>query len=304
VADGDVSLRYKLLGEDAGASRAMDKVGKSAEHLHKTMTAVGIALGTVAVGGVLAFGAALFKGVKDAESYQTLQLKTQAVLKSTGDVAGTSVKQIQDLAGSLESLSGVDEELIINSQNVLLTFTGIRNEAGKGNDIFTQGTKAALDLSVALGTDLQGATIQVGKALNDPIKGITALQRVGVSFTAAQKDQVAAMVKAGDTMGAQKLILGELTKEFGGAAKAAGSGFSGSMARVQDAVGDAFRSVGQKLLPKLTSLTDWLADKGIPKVVEFGTTIGEKLSGWISAGRGGDQGQLPEDRLGSHPGLR
>jgi phage-related minor tail protein len=129
------------------------------------------------------------------------------------------VKQIDGLAGQPRDDVGCRRELIINSQNVLLTFTKVRNEAGKGNDIFTQGTKAALNLSTALGTDLQASTIQVGKALNDPIKGVTALQRVGVSFTAAQKDQIAAMVKSGDTMGAQKLILGELSTEFGGAAQ-------------------------------------------------------------------------------------
>jgi hypothetical protein len=300
VADGDVSLKYRLLGHDDGASRAFDKVGKSAEGLHRTMTTVGRVLGAVAAGGFLALGAAMVKGVKDAESYQTLQLKTQAVLKSTGNVAGTSVKQVDALAASLETMSGVDEELIVNSQNVLLTFTKVRDEAGKGNDVFTQGTKAALDLSVAMGEDLQSATVQVGKALNDPIKGMTALQRVGVSFTAAQKDQIAAMLKSGNTMGAQKVILGELNKEFGGAAKAAGSGFGGAMARVQDVVGDTFRSIGQKLLPKLTDLGNWLASTGIPKVIEFGKKLATELGkiDWSAIlGKAGDIASSIKDKL-------
>jgi hypothetical protein len=258
VADGDVSLKYRLLGHD-DASPAFRRAAASAEILHGTMSKVGTVLAGVAAGGVLALGAAMVQGVKDAQSYQTLQAKSAAVLKSTGNVAGTSVKQIDTLAASLESMSGVDEELIINSQNVLATFTSVRNEAGKGNDIFTQGTKAALDMSTALGTDLQGSTIQLGKALNDPIKGITALQRVGVSFTAAQKDQIAAMVKSGDTMGAQKLILGELHKEFGGAAEAAGSGFGGAIARLKDVFSDSFRDLAIKYLPDLTRLANWLA---------------------------------------------
>jgi phage-related protein len=265
VADGDVSLRYRLLGHD-DASPAFNRAARSAEALHGTMSKVGTVLAGVAAGGVLALGAAMVQGVKDAESYQALQLQSAAVLKSTGNVAGTSVKQIDGLAASLESMSGVDEELIINSQNVLLTFTKVRDAAGKGNDIFTQGTKAALNLSTALGTDLQASTIQVGKALNDPIKGVTALQRVGVSFTAAQKDQIAAMVKSGDTMGAQKLILGELSTEFGGAAKAAGGGFSGAIARLKDVFGDAFRDLAIKYLPDLTRLADWMA-KNAPAAI-------------------------------------
>jgi hypothetical protein len=258
VADGDVSLRYRLLGHD-DASPAFNKVARSAEALHGTMSKVGMVLAGVAAGGVLALGAAMVQGVKDAQDYQTLQAKSAAVLKSTGNVAGTSVKQIDTLAASLETMSGVDETLIINSQNVLATFTAVRNEAGKGNDIFTQGTKAALNMSTALGTDLQASTIQLGKALQDPVKGITALQRVGVSFTAAQKDQIAAMVKSGDTMGAQKLILGELHKEFGGAAEAAGSGFGGAIARLKDVFSDAFRDLAIKYLPDLTRLANWLA---------------------------------------------
>jgi phage-related minor tail protein len=167
----------------------------------------------------------MVKGVKAATEYQTLQLKTAAVIKSTGNVAHLSVAGIDALASRLESMSGVDETLIINSENVLATFTNIRNSAGKNNDIYNQATGSILDLSVAMGEDLQTATVQVGKALNDPVKGMTALQRVGVTFNSTQKDTIKHLVASGNVMGAQKIILGELNKEFGGAAKAAGSWF-------------------------------------------------------------------------------
>jgi phage-related minor tail protein len=115
-----------------------------------------------------------------------------------------------------------------------------------------------------MGQDMQSSAVQVGKALNDPVKGITALSRVGVSFTAQQKDQITALVKSGDTMGAQKIILHELNKEFGNAAKSAGEGFGGSMARLQDIIGDTFRSIGLWLLPILTKLADWLTGTAVP----------------------------------------
>lgn len=284
----DTSLTYRLFGQDVSASKALDGVGKSAgkagDDIEKHSSRSGAALsklggmaGTVAAGGVLALGAAVVQGTKDAASYQKLADQTAAVLKSTGNAAGTTVPHVQSLAGSLESLSGTDEELIINSQNVMATFTGIQNKAGANNDVFDQATKAALNLSTAMGSDLQGATVQVGKALNDPVKGITALSKVGVSFTQQQKDQIKAMVKSGDTMGAQKLILAELNKEFGGAAEAAGKGFAGSMARAQDAVGDAFRAVGTLLLPVLTKFADWIATKGVPMLMEFA----HKVEPWM-----------------------
>jgi hypothetical protein len=150
----------------------------------------------------------MVKGVKDAESYQTLQLKTQAVSEVHGERGGDVGQAGRRLAASLETMSGVDEELIINSQNVLLTFTKVRDEAGKGNDIFTQGTKAALDLSVALGTDLQGGHHPGRQGAERPHQGRHCAAAGRGLVHGGQKDQIAAMVKAGDTMGAQKLILG------------------------------------------------------------------------------------------------
>lgn len=283
----DRTITADLIGRDRSMSAAFDKAGKSAERNGALIGKVGKVIGTglkvgalAAGGGLLALGGFIAQGVKDAGSYQTVLKKTAAVLKSTGNVAGTSVKGIQDQAAALETMSGVDEELIINSQNVLATFTGIRN-VGK-NKIFDQATKSALDISTALGTDLQGASIQVGKALNDPIKGVGALSRVGVSFTAQQKEQIKTMVKNGDTMGAQKIILGELNKEFGGAAKAAGSGFEGALARAQDALSDTGRTIGQMILPYVTQLAEWFAVK-FPPAFQQATYA---VQGFISAFQG------------------
>ena len=147
---------------------------------------------------------------------------------------------------------------------MLLTFTNIRNEAGAGNDVFDQSTKILADMSQALGTDMKTSAIQLGKALNDPIQGMSALQRVGVSFTTEQKTQVTAMQKAGDTVGAQKLILAELNKEFGGSAKAAGD--AAPWTKLKNHVGDAFRDIAAKALPVTDKLASWAADE-LPKAM-------------------------------------
>jgi hypothetical protein len=273
-------------------SKTMKNIGDNSSKLAGKFSAIGktAALGVAgaAVGGVALLSKFMIQGVKDAVSYQTLLNKTAAVIKSTGGAANVSVKHVKELAGSLESLSGVDEELIINSQNVLMTFTAIKNT--KTQDTFDQATKAALNMSTALGTDLKNSTILVGKALNDPIKGVTALRRVGVNFNKTQLDTIKKLETSGHHEKAQALILKELNKEFGGAAKAAGKGFAGSMARAQDAVSDAFRAVGMKLLPVLTKLADWFASKGWPQMVKFATTMKTKLepafrtvSAWVSA---------------------
>ena len=217
------------------------------------------------MGAVLTAGVVIdfFKGaIAEAQEAAKVTRLTQAVIKSTGQAANVSAAQVADLAESMSELSGVDDEVIQSGANVLLTFTRIRNEAGKGNDIFDQGTEAALNLSAALGTDLQASMILVGKALNDPIAGLTALKKAGVQLTEQQKEQIRGFVEVGDVMSAQKIILAELTTQFGGAAAAAAS--PADKARV--AWGNFQEEVGNKLLPTLNSLltfatenSDWLA---------------------------------------------
>ena len=94
-----------------------------------------------------------------------------------------------------------------SAENLLLTFTNVRNEAGKGNDIFNQTVRLGTDMSVALGVDAKAAAMQLGKALNDPINGVTRLTRAGVTFTEQQKKQIKALQESGDILGAQKVIL-------------------------------------------------------------------------------------------------
>jgi hypothetical protein len=143
---------------------------------------------------------------------------------------------------------------------MLLTFTGIRNEVGKGNDVFNQATSAATDLAAGLnqgkvtaeGTQ-QAATL-LGKALNDPIAGMTALRRVGISFTTSQQNQIKALTKSGHTLEAQKLILREVNKEFGGTARAAAD----PLQRMSVILGNVGEDIGNKLLPALNKGADIL----------------------------------------------
>lgn len=203
--------------------------------------------------------------------------QTTAVLKSTGGAAHVTAAQVDELAASLSAQDGVSQEVVKSNENMLLTFTNVKNGIGAGNDIFDQATVAVQNMSQALGEDGKTASIQLGKALNDPVAGVTALQRVGVKLTATQKEQVAQMVKMGDTVGAQKVILGELTTEFGGSAKAFGDSSAGAMAKIGNDVDEAEKSFARLVLP--------MAEAGLqllPPLISgagsLATTIGSALS--------------------------
>lgn len=258
-------LQIEILGDASSLKKAFGQAHDSSSKFGKGLQSLG-KVATVGVGAAFVGLAATLKvGFGELAEGQKVAAQTGAVLKSTGGAAGVTAKQVEGLAGSLSRMSGVDDEAIQSGQNLLLTFTNLHNEAGKGNDIFNQATKTMLDMSVALGTDASGSAIQLGKALNDPVKGITALTRVGVSFTEGQKASIKAMVDAGDTIGAQKVILAELTKEFGGSAKAAGDTFPGQLSKLRNAFEEVAASVASTLLPHLTRLAEW-ANEHMPQI--------------------------------------
>lgn len=271
-----LDLAGSLTIDTKGAEQSLTSVNEHVGLLGKVSGSVTGAIGGLARGlatfGLAAQGVSVLKGaftglVDAAAESQKIGAQTEAVLKSTGGAAGVTAKQVGDLATSLSMMTPVDDEVIQSTENLLLTFTGI------GKDIFPEVTKTALDMSVALGQDTKASAIQLGKALNDPIKGITALTRVGVTFTEAQKTQIQTMVAAGDTMGAQKVILAELTREFGGSAEAAGKTFGGQLAILKTQLGNVQEAIGLALLPSLTEL----ATNAIPYVISAAQALGDYM---------------------------
>jgi len=270
---------------DSQIGGSIDSSGKKAGTRFGSAMKAGM-LGAAGVAVAAGAVAAKFLGgaLGEAREAQVVGARTRSVIKSMGGASNVTAKQVERLAGAISAKSGIDDEAIQSGQNLLLTFGKVRNETGKGNDVFNQASKLMVDMSAAMGTDAKGSAIQLGKALNDPVKGITALSRVGVSFTEGQKEQIKALVETGDTMGAQKVILGELTKQFGGAAE--------SMATPADkakvAWGNFQESIGSKLLPVVDKLLTAFVDKGMPAITKFADTLGNnvgpvisKVGGWI-----------------------
>ncbi len=209
---------------------------KAATQMQKTMgnAMKGIAASVATIGVGVVFQQ-LTKNIDEAESSIA---QVNASIRSTGGAAGVTAKQVEDLAQSIKKMTGVDDDAVRSMESVLLTFTKV------GKTVFPQATQAIVDMSVKLGTDLKSSAIQVGKALNDPIKGVSALQRVGVSFTESQKALIKSLVDSGKSLEAQKIILRELETEFGGAAAAARDTLGGALKALDVSVGDVWQSIG------------------------------------------------------------
>jgi len=302
-------VKVTIVGDSDSMVRAFRTADKAASGFHRGGSAL-LAAGMGAVAGVAATAAAaigdglvmaLRTGVDEMQQQEKVSAQTAAALKSTGNAAGVTKGHIEAMASALQAQTGMQDDAIQSGQNLLLTFTNISN---KGPDkMFDRATKAALDLSVAFHKDLNGSSVLVGKALNDPVKGLTALGRVGVQFTASQKATIKSLVETGQAAKAQKLILGELEKQVGGSAKAFGDTTPGQIQKAKRAFEDlsqgavsALAPIGAAVLPALVTamqgtvtwfqsnwpkikavamqVWDWFRVNLLPTFMEIGRGIG------------------------------
>src|SRR4051812_2737506 len=259
-----------------------DQASAGLDSLGGAMGNVGMIAGGAALAGVAALGAAIVGGAKDAQEARLIMAQTQTVIESTGSAAGVSAQHVADYAASLSDAAGgslFGDDQIQQSTNMLLTFTNIKGAT------LDAATAISVDLAQALGGAPKDQAIALGKALNDPIAGVTSLTRVGVTFTDQQKEQIKTMQDAGDTAGAQAIILGELNKEFGGQAAAAAKA-AGGMVQFKAGLGETFETIGAELLPILDELGAWLSSPEVQAALKtFATNLanGIKIAAeWIS----------------------
>lgn len=205
-----------------------------------------------AAGAIALVGTELDRMLTAAADAETVDAQLNAALESTGGAAGLAAEQLNSLATQLMYATAVEDETIKSGEALMLTFTRISGE------VFPGAMQAALDMSQALEQDLNTSVMQLGKALNDPVQGITALRRVGVAFTDDQEALIKALVESGDAMGAQQIILNELSTEFGGSAAAAADTYAGKLAQLKNNVGNLEEAVGGKLIPILSEATGTL----------------------------------------------
>ena len=259
-------LLVKLSLDDAGFASGIEKsMGSLSKGFMDLGNTVNMAVGGALLGAGAAVGGFLATSISAAADAEKVQAQLAAVIQSTGGAAGMTASAVNDLANGLSKMTPFEDDAIVAGENMLLTFTNI------GKDVFPATTETMLDMSQALGQDMKSSAMQLGKALNDPVNGVTALTRVGVTFTDEQKNMIKQMVATGDVAGAQKVILAELNKEFGGSAQAAGKTFAGSLEILKNTFGNLQEEVGGKLLPILTPLIQQFAKMAqdiIPVVAE------------------------------------
>ncbi len=220
-----------MKGAAIGLSSQMGPVGAGLAALGPAGLAAGAALGALAL---------IFK-----QSYEEAALaeqtfnRLQGVLKATGYASGLTGKEIADMAEQMEHSTLTSAEDVKSAAAIMATFRSV------SGDTFKQTIHLAQDMSSVFGQDLRSSATQLGKALEDPVEGLTALKRVGVSFSDSQKDVIKTLVETGQKAEAQKMILAALQEQVGGAGQAETQGLTGATHRLSVAWGDMLKAIGQ-----------------------------------------------------------
>ena len=233
--DLDISLiRSKKNATSSATSmrKSLNSVGKAAIGVTSAVAALAGAAGLATLASVTRDSIRL-AGIQEAA-----EAKLEAVIRATGGAAGLTADQMKAYASGLQQITTVGDEAIIEGQALLATFKQIRGEG------FERATAAALDMSAIMQTDLKSSILQIGKALNDPIRGLTMLTRVGVTFSEGQKEQIKNLQESGDLYGAQSVILRELESQFGGAASALADTYGGAIVQAKNSWGDLKEELG------------------------------------------------------------
>lgn len=230
------------------AQRLMARTQRQFQQVGQRITALGAGL---SVGITAPFAALMRTAIPAAIESRQAFGQVEAALASMGPAAGRTAVQLQAAAEHLQSISTFDDDDILRKVTAnLLTFGRV------SGTVFDRAQASIVNISARLGTDLQSATLMVGRALNDPIRGLTALRRSGIQFTEQQTEMITAMVRVGDIAGAQAVMLGELERQFGGAAQAL------RRATPQAEIAEKWRTfqevVGEIALRVLPPLTDML----------------------------------------------
>ncbi|MEQ3631571.1 MAG: hypothetical protein ABNG97_09715, partial [Sulfitobacter sp.] len=238
------SVRGQLHGVDGALATVQERVGR----VGRSMRNIGAGLSAGITAPLSLLGA---QSVRLYDDQLKAEAAVQAAITSTGGAAGLTAGELGEMAKGLQDISTFgDEDILQNITAPMLTFANVQG------DVFGRAQASILDMATLLQMDLKSASLQVGKALNDPIKGVSALAEAGIQFSDDQKNVIAALVETGDVAGAQAIILGELETQFQGQAAAAAATPLGQWQQLSNSIGDVKEQLGGEIAPFLTPLVE------------------------------------------------
>ena len=251
-----------------GARTATDRAARAARVYQAALdgTSRGASLLTrhlryfAAAAGGLSFSGVIRNTVRQEQAVA----QVEARIRATGAAAGRTSTEIQGMAAALQDVTAYGDEAILEMQALLLSFRALDGAQ------LERITETALDLATALGQGPREAAVQLAKALEDPVQGLTALRRSGTIFSASQTEVIRRLAETGRLAEAQRHILDELARQYGGAARAARDTLGGALAALGNAWGDLLEQADRapEATAAIEALIQTLDSPGAARTVE------------------------------------
>lgn len=218
--------------------------------------------GIVAAAGVTNFVGDLLKSAEEGQKADAVLVNiTKSMGLFDGEVDSVT-QRLQEYATAQMNATGIDDDAIKSAQAKLMTFGAVASSADEMGGAFDRATKLTMDLSAAGFGSLDSASVMLGKALQDPVSGVTALQRVGVALSDSQKKQIEDFMAVGDAASAQNIILSEVERQVGGTAAASATASD----KFKAGWDDALQSIGTAILPIATGVAAAMTTYIVPAV--------------------------------------
>ncbi len=237
----------------------------------------GATIGITAVAGGLAYAAG------EASEAQVTVGQLDQMVENMGANAGVTSQGLQALATDIQTTAGFSDEAVMAGESMVLMFENVRNTADQ--PIFDRTIKSAADLarSPAFNGDISSAARTLGRALDDPVAGMSRLRRAGIQLTESQQATITSLQESGDLVGAQAALLDIVDSKVGGLAETYAGTYAGSLDRAKEAVGEMAEALGAQMLPALEAVALSVTDQ-VQRLNSWDDALnGALLSGPIQA---------------------
>ncbi len=231
------------------ADVALDKFGQG---LKKFGLAAAAGMGAVAAG----IGFAAKAAAEDQKSFELMSVAIRNVTGATHE----HIKEVDIQIGKMSLATGIADDKLRPAFAALTRGTRDVERATKDFGI-------VLDVSTALGLDQTAVAEALAKGYEGNMKALTQLS-----------PELKTMIKDGADM---NQILDVLASNFGGASAAAADTFQGRLARLNVAFSEIVEQIGYAVLPMLTKIAEFIADRIVPVVQEFADAFSEDGLGGV-----------------------
>ena len=263
MAESIVTLRVEArnaissLNKTSQATKSLSNSAKGATASLTTASTAAKGLGAslaASLGPLISVGAAVAT-VSNAISTFSARERDITILRQGLENLGAgtlALNELQEAADRLGNHTLFNQEEFTRGFNLLTSFRNI------GVDAYERVAQAAADVAQVNQVDVSTSFMQLAKALQDPERNLSALNRSGIAFTKQQTEVIKELMKTNKTAEAHAMILSIVEESYIGLAQAASEGFAGEI----DSLGESFRdfseTLGKALEPALIAATQGL----------------------------------------------